>query len=690
VTFSASSALVKFAPASGQILTDANGIAKVQVSAASASAAGAGTLSAATSVDNAGTPVSLTAGIDIQVAPSSAPQTPTLTMSIVNSSDAIIANNSVTNGTVVFAKAVVKDASGAVVPNKLVVFTSGSGILNFQPASGQVLTDSNGVAKVQLVPASLTSAGAETLTSTATVGTTNLSSSVDVQTSAANVALTNFVATQSSLTPFQSTPVSVNVTVNGVAATTTPVQIAFTSNCGSFAPAQTTSNSAGQALSTFQATGCFAGPALLSATAVGAAASAQTTVTILAAAPTNLLFQSATPSTIFTLQAAFGIKQSTVKFKVVDASGNGVGAGTQVSVSLSSSSIAAGVTFADTGTTAPKIVTTDVNGEVSVIVKAGTVPTPLSVNATLVSFPGITASSAGLSVNSGQPVQNFFSLSADKYNPEGFNFDGEVVNLTVLVADRLGQPVPANTPITFITEGGQVTANCFVTIDANNKSGCSVSLVTQAFRPTNGRVTLLAYTEGDEPFIDANGNNKYDVGETFYDMGQPFLDSNENGVWDAVPAEQKIGDSSTPGAGIGTSACPAHPFLVANVTNTCNGVWGTTRVRAQAVIVFSTSFAQAPVFFDVSQSGVSLILADQNGNAMPAGTTVTATISGGTNCTVQEVIPSNVPSTTNPTVHRVIISKGSAAGDTCSTAEVSVKATTLKGNQTLLGKVIIP
>jgi len=205
---------------------------------------------------------------------------------------------------------------------------------------------------------------------------------------------------------------------------------------------------------------------------------------------------------------------------------------------------------------------------------------------------------------------------------------------------------------------------------------------------------VLAYTEGEEPFIDANGNNKYDVGETFFDMGQPFLDANENGTWDAAPAEQKVGDASTPGAGIGTTACLVYPALTPNplqpnVANTCDGVWGATRVRASRTITFATSFAQAPVFFDISASGVSLVLADQLGNAMPSGTTVSATISGGVNCTVQSVVPQLVPSTTDPTTHRVIISKGSAVGDTCIGAEVSVQATTPKGNQTLLGKVVI-
>ena len=63
------------------------------------------------------------------------PSEPTITLTLVNAADAAITANAVTSGAVVFAKAVVKDASGAVVANKLVSFISGSQLLVFQPVS---------------------------------------------------------------------------------------------------------------------------------------------------------------------------------------------------------------------------------------------------------------------------------------------------------------------------------------------------------------------------------------------------------------------------------------------------------------------------------------------------------------------------------------------------------------------------
>ncbi|GAB3773132.1 hypothetical protein GCM10028796_45100 [Ramlibacter monticola] len=623
--------------------------------------------------------------------PSTPVDSASLALSLVNSSGAPVAGNAVSAGATVFAKALVKDASGALVQNKLVTFSAGQGSsVAFQPASGQVLTDANGIATVQVTPASATSAGAATLTATATVGGAAVSSSLDVQTSPANVSLAQMAAAQSSLTPFQNTTVTVNALVNGTAATSTPVAVGFTASCGTFSPATATTDSTGKASATFQAAGCLGGTATLTASAPGASP-VQTQVTVQSPQATNVLFESATPSVIFTSAASSGDKQSTVRFKVVDAAGSGIGASTNVQVSLSAAAIASGVVFADTKTTAPKTVPTDANGEVSVIVKSGGFPTPLSVTAALASDTSVSASSSGLTVNSGRAVQKFFSPSASVFNMEGWDFDGEITNLNVRTADRLGQPVPEGTPVSFISEGGQVTASCTLTIDGNGKSGCSVQFASQAFRPTDGRVSILAFMDGDEDFVDINGNNRFDAGEQFTDMGQPFLDSDEDGA--PAATEQRVGNSSVAGSGIGTNACSTG--VIENVPNTCDGVWGPTRVRARLTIVFSGSFAitateDSSVFGTPSATGVTVNLFDLHGNPLPFGTSVTATVSGGTNCVVREVIPATVPSTTTATSHRVIVAKGSSPGDTCSGAELSMKSSTPKGNVTLLGSVIIP
>lgn len=50
--------------------------------------------------------------------------------------------------------------------------------------------------------------------------------------------------------------------------------------------------------------------------------------------------------------------------------------------------------------------------------------------------------------------------------------------------------------------------------------------------PSDGGVRVLAFTRGDEYFIDENGNGAYDEGEYFCPLPEPYLDSNNNGDYD--------------------------------------------------------------------------------------------------------------------------------------------------------------
>ncbi len=61
-------------------------------------------------------------------------------------------------------------------------------------------------------------------------------------------------------------------------------------------------------------------------------------------------------------------------------------------------------------------------------------------------------------------------------------------------------------------------------------------------QPYGGRATVLAYAIGEESFIDVNGNEEYDFGETFFDLTEAFLDKNEDGVLGDFQ-----GDSAVPG-----------------------------------------------------------------------------------------------------------------------------------------------
>src|SRR5216683_4651680 len=66
-------------------------------------------------------------------------------------------------------RAIVRDAAGVGMPSVVVTFTTDSTFGVFVPPSGTALTDATGTATVTLNPASLSAAGAATLTATAQV-----------------------------------------------------------------------------------------------------------------------------------------------------------------------------------------------------------------------------------------------------------------------------------------------------------------------------------------------------------------------------------------------------------------------------------------------------------------------------------------------------------------------------------------
>jgi hypothetical protein len=51
---------------------------------------------------------------------------------------------------------------------------------------------------------------------------------------------------------------------------------------------------------------------------------------------------------------------------------------------------------------------------------------------------------------------------------------------------------------------------------------------------------------GEESFVDANGDGKFESGEDIFDIGEPFIDQNDNGVWDGDdPATSGVDESAT-------------------------------------------------------------------------------------------------------------------------------------------------
>ena len=162
-------------------------------------------------------------------------------------------------------------------------------------------------------------------------------------------------------------------------------------------------------------------------------------------------------------------------------------------------------------------------------VNSGTLPTPVRVNARCrAATPVIATVSSNLSVAVGLPSQLNFSLSQGTKNIEGYNIDGTPNTYQIIAADRSGNPVPAGTSINFVTEGGQVEAIKQTQL-VSGIARTTANFVSSEPRPVDGRVTVTAYALGEESFLDLNGNNVRDAGESFQDLGNIFKDRNFDG-----------------------------------------------------------------------------------------------------------------------------------------------------------------
>jgi hypothetical protein len=591
-----------------------------------------------------------------------------------------LSSSYVSSGSNITATATVLNSNGAAAANTVVTFAALSALVAFDPISATTLTNSSGVATITI---NAVSSGATSITASATPSSSTVTSSpVGLAVSVSGgggggggstITLGNITLGSNSISAYGSTSVSVPVYVNSVLATV-PMSVTFTSPCVTLGYATLSSpvtTIGGNATSTYTDKGCSATDTI-TASVTGATNTSSANIIVAVPTATNIQFVSATPSNIGTATASSTLLQtsSVVKFRVVNSSNIGV-KGQTVNFSVIPDSKPGGLYLSNSSGN------TDSDGYISVSLIAGTVPTPVWVVATLASNTNIKSQSNALTITTGLPTQNFFSLSVQTHNIEGLAYDGVTSTLTIIASDRLGNPVPEGTAINFITEGAQISpASCTTT-----SGTCTVTFKSSAYRPIgetidyggstgvqgavaaleydgvtpitinggpnlyvrNGRVTVLAYTLGEESFVDTtnSGNNIYVLGDTFYDLGNLYIDANENGQWDS--GETYISYSS------GSSACPATSSDVPSKAGTCDGAWGLNYVRRSQVIILSGSTAQiSQNFFSITSSCFAeyeFWLMDGNYNPMPAGTTV-AVNSAQTNVNYTYLDPGPPPKTT--------------------------------------------
>ena len=611
----------------------------------------------------------------------------TLSLAVVDSNGNVV--NGITYGGRQQIRATYTDSSGAPINSKLISFSVSTNAVA-ATLGDTTATTANGQAFVTVSPAAATSSGAATVT--ATVG--GLTAAVDFSITGTTASLGALVFGSNPLAASGNTSVRVPVTASGSAAS--GVNVSFTASCGTVSPTTTTSGGDGYASTNYSAVrsdgSSCSGATTITATGPGSSiGTGNLTVSTPVASAIN--FVSAAPSQIF-VTGSGATSQSVLKFKVLDASG-AASSGIPVQVSLQQNP--GGVGLNTVGSAADITPVSDSSGVITFTVFAGSIPGPVQVKAFLPATPSVYAYSSSLTVQNGPPSQNHFSVSVSTFNVEGRNWDGTTTTLTARVADRQGNAVPAGTVVNFTSSGGQIGGSCPVTL-TDGIASCTTTFSSQNPRPSNGRVAVLAYTEGLKEYVDLNGNNVFDAGiDTLVDMGDAYRDDDESGTFDAIQGEFVVARGST-------GTCAGAGWPVPSRANTCDSATAATTVRQQIMLIMSGSGATLTTGRgDITSSSITFRLNDDNGlsgngtdlspsyvNPMPYGTKVEATAvdntaSNNATCTVASTLPSVVPNiaatftkTKQLGTTHVIALNGCAAGD-----QVRVTVTTPRGNATL-------
>ncbi|WP_348674098.1 hypothetical protein [uncultured Abyssibacter sp.] len=425
--------------------------------------------------------------------------------------------------------------------------------------------------------------------------------------------------------------------------TSSTLSVAFSSAvCGNDASLDSPVNSVnGTARSTFQDAGCASGSEITdtisaSTTAFGKTLSATGSLTVRPANLGALEFVQANPPVIgLRGTGGQGIQEtSTVTFLLRDDVGDPV-EGETVTFSLDRNT--GGIELSDTQGI------TNSDGQVSVVVRAGTVHTSVRVRAEATdgnSGETISSQSDQLVISSGIVDNDSFSLTAECFNLEAFDYDGVETQVNIRLADRFNNPVPEGTAVAFTTEEGSIDGQCFV--DATG--ACSVTWRSQGRRPEDGRTTVLATATGEESFFDSNGDGVHQDGEqnlAIQDLPEAFLDRDEDGTYDAL------------GFGTNGRQTPNRPFTSIeadsnvdfnndNLHNPASGSFtgllcesgcddpteGTLlSVRESLVLIFSGSTAHVDGQFIADGDGFndSLLVLDQTGtDPSPTGVALTS------------------------------------------------------------------
>ncbi len=545
----------------------------------------------------------------------------------------------------------------------------------------------------------------------------------------------------STLSPGGSTTLAVTM-VNGAGELiTSAVDVTFNSDCIASGSAilsssgedigSTVSTNNGRAEITYSANGCNGDDQVTArATYNGVSAgSARTTLTVESDTVQTLEFIGADPELI-SLKGTGGPETSKVTFRVLGSTGSPM---RDVDVNFALSPGGSGGLALVNATD-----TSNNNGEVSTTVQSGTVATSVRVTASTTAESGeISTQSSRLAVSTGIPDQNSVSLAADNPYPTAWRHDGEESQLTIRLADAFNNPAPDGTAVSFTTSGGAVDGSCITTDGA-----CTVTWKSQNPRPEPsqgfaidedtfsvtcpddrecrpGRVMVIATSLGNESFVDTNSNGLYDHEVDIFladnaegqcdpnvprsyaavdvagcdDLGTAYLDKNftgerEEGEEIYALSSSESGSDYESGDGIYNGVlCSDASFEAEECTR--NSV--TVREDIMLVMACEEPYVMADGGLPGQRSSVDLalgesttltmMLADCNGNGMPAGTTIEL-VTGSLENVNAEVIPDGeLAGAANPSSFDIQLT-ASEEGPASGTVRISITAPAPNGELT--------
>lgn len=476
----------------------------------------------------------------------------------------------------------------------------------------------------------------------------------------------------------------------------------------------------------------------------GAVLTATANISVKPDSAQTISFVSAKPELI-SIKGTGGTETSTLTFKVLGQTGNPVKG---VCVNFAPSTVVGNLALVPSkcNPAGPETygASTDVDGLVTTIVQAGTVPTAVRVTAT--TSNGISTQSSVLAVTTGIPDQNSASLSLTDIAPVSWLHDGVESSANIRLADAFNNPVPDGTAVTFTASGGAIDGSC-----QTKKGTCSAIWRSQNPRPVppgsvsfsnitlngytmscsdgskecrRGRVKILATAIGNESFIDGNGNGLYDdiTKDIFVTGNGVFNDSTKNSAVINTPTCSVSAPNSSAAFGI-TNSCDdlreayvdknfsgdrdiTEEFLDFNLNGSfdllpngkydgalcagaakANGYCTTNKVtvREETTLTMSceTPFKGSNGLFPgLSTSSIAMtansvvaipfVLADCNGNGMPAGTTVSASSTNLIAGSASLNITGALPASTEPTLFVLSIKSESKTTDPSGTATINV------------------